>query len=170
MANKHIVRTYPKGSRVDSSNYNPQTMWNAGIQMVAINFQKPGNLWIIWRPGPSLQRTCIDFAYWSLHAGIFLLKRNIRLAVYMFACDVVRTPLKSKTMTRGIERFSNDCRKTKTKAITPTDHDRSRQRDEPITIPSNYLKLAQSGGKIMRSWRDWFWFGFSLAEKLALVF
>ena len=34
-----------------------------------------------------------------------------------------------------IERFSNDCRKTKTKAITPTNHNRSRQRDEPITIP-----------------------------------
>ena len=37
------------------------------------------------------------------------------------------------------ERFSNDCRKTKTKAITPTNHNRSRQRDEPITIPSNHL-------------------------------
>ena len=39
----------------------------------------------------------------------------------------------------SIERFSNDCRKTKTKAITPTNDDRSRQRDEPITVPSNYL-------------------------------
>ena len=48
LANKHIVRTYPKGSRVDSSNYNPQTMWNAGIQMVAINFQKPGKISIEW--------------------------------------------------------------------------------------------------------------------------
>ena len=38
-----------------------------------------------------------------------------------------------------IERFSNDCRKTKTKAITPTNHKRSRQRDEPITTPSNYM-------------------------------
>ena len=38
-----------------------------------------------------------------------------------------------------LERFSNDCRKTKTKAITPTNHNRSRQRDEPITIPSNYM-------------------------------
>ena len=38
-----------------------------------------------------------------------------------------------------IERFSNDCRKTKTKAITPTNHNRNRQRDEPITIPSNYM-------------------------------
>ena len=34
----------------------------------------------------------------------------------------------------SIERFWNDCRKTKTKtkAITPTNHNRGRQRDEPI--------------------------------------
>ena len=38
-----------------------------------------------------------------------------------------------------IERFSNYFRKTKTKAITPTNHNKSKQRDEPITIPSNYL-------------------------------
>ena len=35
----------------------------------------------------------------------------------------------------NLERFSNDCRKTKTKTITATNHNRSRQRDEPITIP-----------------------------------
>ena len=69
-----------------------------------------------------------------------------------------------------LERFSNDCRKTKTKVITPTNHDRGKQRDEPITPPSNYLKLAQSAGKITRTRRDWFWFCFSLAEKLARVF
>jgi len=69
-----------------------------------------------------------------------------------------------------IERFSDDCRKTKTKAITPTNHDRGKQHDEPITIPSNYLKLAQSAGKITCTWRDWFWFCFSLAEKLARAF
>ena len=39
----------------------------------------------------------------------------------------------------SIERFSNDCQKTKTKVITPTNHNRSRQRDEPIKIPSNYM-------------------------------
>ena len=38
-----------------------------------------------------------------------------------------------------LERFSNDCRKTKSKAITPTNHNRSRQRDELITIPSSYI-------------------------------
>ena len=31
--------------------------------------------------------------------------------------------------------------KNKTKAITPTNHDIGKQRDEPITILSNYLKL-----------------------------
>ena len=46
---------------------------------------------------------------------------------------------KRKSIVIILERFSNDCRKTKTKAVTPTNHNRSRQRDEPITIPSNYL-------------------------------
>ena len=36
----------------------------------------------------------------------------------------------------------------KTKAITPTNHNRGKHHDEPITVPSNYLKLAQSAGKI----------------------
>ncbi|XP_076750014.1 small wing phospholipase C gamma 1 isoform X2 [Xylocopa sonorina] len=32
-------RVYPKGQRIDSSNYNPVPMWNAGCQMVALNYQ-----------------------------------------------------------------------------------------------------------------------------------
>ncbi|XP_044272158.1 1-phosphatidylinositol 4,5-bisphosphate phosphodiesterase gamma-1 isoform X2 [Tribolium madens] len=32
-------RVYPKGQRVDSSNYNPINMWNMGSQMVALNYQ-----------------------------------------------------------------------------------------------------------------------------------
>ena len=53
-----------------------------------------------------------------------------------------------------VERFSNDCRKTKTKAVTPANHNRNEQRDEPVTIPSNYLYLARSAGKITRTWCD----------------
>ncbi|XP_072343018.1 1-phosphatidylinositol 4,5-bisphosphate phosphodiesterase delta-3-like [Scyliorhinus torazame] len=37
-----LSRIYPTGSRIDSSNYNPQEMWNAGCQLVALNFQRPG--------------------------------------------------------------------------------------------------------------------------------
>jgi hypothetical protein len=37
----HMSRTYPAGSRVDSSNYNPLLAWSAGCQMTALNFQTP---------------------------------------------------------------------------------------------------------------------------------
>ena len=40
---------------------------------------------------------------------------------------------------KAIEWFSNDCRKTKTKAITPTNHNRDKQLHGPVTIPSNHL-------------------------------
>ena len=36
-----------------------------------------------------------------------------------------------------IEMFSNNFQKTNTKVITPTNHNRSKQHDEPIRIPSN---------------------------------
>ena len=35
----HCSRTYPAGSRVDSSNYLPILPWSVGCQMVALNFQ-----------------------------------------------------------------------------------------------------------------------------------
>ncbi|WKY09935.1 hypothetical protein Q1695_002358 [Nippostrongylus brasiliensis] len=38
---RQLSRIYPKGARVDSSNFLPQVFWNAGCQMVALNFQTP---------------------------------------------------------------------------------------------------------------------------------
>uniref|UniRef100_A0A183C4W4 Phosphoinositide phospholipase C n=1 Tax=Globodera pallida TaxID=36090 RepID=A0A183C4W4_GLOPA len=38
----HIMRTYPGGMRIDSSNFNPQQLlefWQCGLQMVALNYQ-----------------------------------------------------------------------------------------------------------------------------------
>jgi phosphatidylinositol phospholipase C, delta len=35
----HMSRTYPGGSRLDSSNFNPLLSWSAGCQMAALNFQ-----------------------------------------------------------------------------------------------------------------------------------
>uniref|UniRef100_A0AAQ4PLR4 Phosphoinositide phospholipase C n=1 Tax=Gasterosteus aculeatus aculeatus TaxID=481459 RepID=A0AAQ4PLR4_GASAC len=41
--NSHqLSRVYPSGQRLQSSNYNPQEMWNAGCQIVALNFQTHG--------------------------------------------------------------------------------------------------------------------------------
>uniref|UniRef100_A0A915IXH7 Phosphoinositide phospholipase C n=1 Tax=Romanomermis culicivorax TaxID=13658 RepID=A0A915IXH7_ROMCU len=37
----HVVRTYPAGMRIDSSNFNPFMFWTFGLQMVALNYQTP---------------------------------------------------------------------------------------------------------------------------------
>ncbi|KAM9766593.1 LOW QUALITY PROTEIN: 1-phosphatidylinositol 4,5-bisphosphate phosphodiesterase delta-4-like [Menidia menidia] len=39
---RQLTRVYPTGFRTDSSNFNPQEMWNAGCQIVALNFQTAG--------------------------------------------------------------------------------------------------------------------------------
>ncbi|KPM07322.1 phospholipase C gamma-like protein 1 [Sarcoptes scabiei] len=36
---KQLLRVYPEGTRIYSSNYNPISMWNCGVQMVALNYQ-----------------------------------------------------------------------------------------------------------------------------------
>lgn len=39
---KNLVRIYPKGTRVNSTNYEPHRYWAAGAQVVAINWQTFG--------------------------------------------------------------------------------------------------------------------------------
>ncbi|XP_043078265.1 1-phosphatidylinositol 4,5-bisphosphate phosphodiesterase delta-4 [Puntigrus tetrazona] len=39
---RQLSRVYPSGLRTDSSNFNPQDMWNSGCQIVALNFQTAG--------------------------------------------------------------------------------------------------------------------------------
>ncbi|XP_043220977.1 1-phosphatidylinositol 4,5-bisphosphate phosphodiesterase classes I and II-like isoform X2 [Amphibalanus amphitrite] len=36
---RQLSRVYPKGTRLESSNFMPQVYWNAGCQLVALNFQ-----------------------------------------------------------------------------------------------------------------------------------
>jgi phosphatidylinositol phospholipase C gamma-1 len=38
---RQFARVYPNGKRVDSSNFEPELMWNCGLQMVALNYQTP---------------------------------------------------------------------------------------------------------------------------------
>ncbi|GJV02123.1 phosphoinositide phospholipase C 2-like protein isoform X2 [Tanacetum coccineum] len=45
---RNLLRVFPKGSRVDSSNYNPFIGWTHGAQMVAFNMQTHGrSLWLM---------------------------------------------------------------------------------------------------------------------------
>ena len=39
-----FTRVYPKGTRVDSTNYDPTMMWNCGVQMCALNYQTSGRV------------------------------------------------------------------------------------------------------------------------------
>ena len=39
---RQMSRIYPRGTRIDSSNYNPYLFWPAGCQMVALNYQTLG--------------------------------------------------------------------------------------------------------------------------------
>ncbi|XP_040843702.1 1-phosphatidylinositol 4,5-bisphosphate phosphodiesterase eta-2 isoform X1 [Ochotona curzoniae] len=41
---RQLSRVYPSSYRVDSSNFNPQPFWNAGCQMVALNYQSEGRM------------------------------------------------------------------------------------------------------------------------------
>ncbi|XP_057441793.1 phosphoinositide phospholipase C 2-like [Lotus japonicus] len=45
---RNIMRVYPKGTRIDSSNFNPLIGWMHGAQMVAFNMQGHGrSLWLM---------------------------------------------------------------------------------------------------------------------------
>ncbi|XP_012818898.1 1-phosphatidylinositol 4,5-bisphosphate phosphodiesterase eta-1 isoform X4 [Xenopus tropicalis] len=41
---KQLTRIYPSAYRIDSSNFNPVAYWNAGIQLVALNYQTEGRM------------------------------------------------------------------------------------------------------------------------------
>ncbi|XP_039613271.1 1-phosphatidylinositol 4,5-bisphosphate phosphodiesterase eta-1 isoform X2 [Polypterus senegalus] len=41
---KQLTRIYPSAYRIDSSNFNPQTYWNIGCQLVALNYQTEGRM------------------------------------------------------------------------------------------------------------------------------
>ena len=41
-SNRQLSRVYPKGQRMDSSNFDPIPMWNAGSQLVSLNYQTGG--------------------------------------------------------------------------------------------------------------------------------
>ena len=46
-------------------------------------------------------------------------------------------------MSFPLERFPIQCRKTKTKVITLANHNRCKQRDEPIRIRNKYMRQAR---------------------------
>ena len=65
---RQMSRVYPKGQRMDSSNYDPLPMWNAGCQMVSLNYQTGGMGYGVWmyRYRDSGIETGTGFEVWNI--------------------------------------------------------------------------------------------------------
>lgn len=69
-----LSRIYPKGQRLDSSNYDPLPMWICGSQLVALNFQTPGEgtrqgRWLLEYPVPPPSHLPAPLLTWSWQTG-----------------------------------------------------------------------------------------------------
>ena len=70
----HLVRVYPKGSRIGSTNYEPHRYWAAGAQLVALNWQTFGTS-LSSSYAVRCTDTYIDLGYMINHA---MFQRNDR--------------------------------------------------------------------------------------------
>uniref|UniRef100_A0A671T4U2 1-phosphatidylinositol 4,5-bisphosphate phosphodiesterase n=1 Tax=Sinocyclocheilus anshuiensis TaxID=1608454 RepID=A0A671T4U2_9TELE len=111
---RQMSRIYPKGGRVDSSNYMPQIFWNAGCQMVSLNFQTPGTAGAREPPGPLLyaQRDthCINTHVFS---GQFLSDKKIgtyvEVDMYGLPTDTIRKEFRTRmVMNNGLNPYYNE--------------------------------------------------------------
>ena len=91
---------------------------------------------------------CLLEAYWYWKNKLF--KSGLELFFQNFIPSFRPSVAPSRNHRWKIEWFSNDCRKTKTKAITSTNNNSSKQRDEPITIPSNFSSNSLKAPEISR--------------------
>lgn len=70
---KALSRIYPKGQRVESSNYDPYPMWALGCHMVALNFQTAGTAVLIYHTAEDKGDSFEGFLF------IFLWQENIQV-------------------------------------------------------------------------------------------
>ena len=86
---RQFVRTYPHGTKIDSSNYDPIPLWNHGIQMVALNVQTPGKQLAIHAMLLVLSENCISDNFMFLNQGKF---RQNGGCGYVLKPKVMRNP------------------------------------------------------------------------------
>lgn len=61
-----LSRIYPRGQRLDSSNYDPLSMWLCGSQLVALNFQTGGIFSSLFRDKQHILFIYVLFTFFSL--------------------------------------------------------------------------------------------------------
>ncbi|XP_072982936.1 phosphoinositide phospholipase C 2-like isoform X1 [Typha latifolia] len=156
---RNLLRIYPKGTRFNSSNYNPYIGWSHGAQMVAFNMQGYGrSLWLMHgfykanggcgyvKKPDFLMKTGPDNEVFDPKANLPV-KKTLKVKVYMgdgWRMDFKQTHFDAYSppdfYTRvGIAGVPADCVMKKTKAIednwTPV-------WDEEFTFPLTIPELA----------------------------
>uniref|UniRef100_A0A673LZ19 Phosphoinositide phospholipase C n=1 Tax=Sinocyclocheilus rhinocerous TaxID=307959 RepID=A0A673LZ19_9TELE len=107
---RQMSRIYPKGGRVDSSNYMPQIFWNAGCQMVSLNFQTPvipATLSCRYLLKPDFMRRAEVFS------GQFLSDKKIgtyvEVDMYGLPTDTIRKEFRTRmVMNNGLNPYYNE--------------------------------------------------------------
>ena len=90
-----------------------------------------------------------NFVYLSQGVVLSVMRQFLcflKVLSFFFARTKLRITVIGLVTLLAVERFSNYCRKTKTKAITPTNHNRCRQRDDPsqfLAILCNSLQARE---------------------------
>jgi len=82
----HLVRVYPKGTRLSSTNFLPQKYWSAGVQLVALNWQTYGEFGFEYLDKP-ITHNRADLGYVINHA---MFQRNGRCG-YVLKPRALRT-------------------------------------------------------------------------------
>ena len=108
-------------------------IWINSTQPLALPFQCPVLYSLIWLRIGSDKFPTTQLSWWQKTTT--LLRKCLCGKSDRTACDWSRTPETEEEK----EWFSNNCRKSNTKVITPSNHNRSKERDGLIRIPSNYL-------------------------------
>ena len=92
-------------------------------------------------------------------------KKNKKKVICYWCCQckpLLLTPAKTRTFTEldfANRRIPIECRKTKAKVITLTNHKGHRQSSEPIKTRSKCMLPARSVRKCVRANYDWLWLG-----------
>ncbi|XP_071477015.1 uncharacterized protein [Diadema antillarum] len=129
-----LMRTYPAGMRIDSSNYNPFIYWAFGIQLVALNYQtddpslqtyfamfeRTGNCGYVLKPSVLWDKSHALFnrfnAYNKSFDGIPIKELTIQVISGQFLS--LASPLGSPYVEVEVMGVPADCAKWKTKIVS----------------------------------------------------
>ncbi|XP_038070793.1 uncharacterized protein LOC119739790 isoform X2 [Patiria miniata] len=129
-----LMRTYPAGMRIDSSNYNPVIYWAFGIQMVALNYQtedtnqitnktmfeQSGNSGYVLKPVNLWDKTNPLFQRFNAYDKVFDGLQAKELTISIVSGQFLSTTSPNSSYSIEIETIGipADCAKWKTKPVS----------------------------------------------------